>query len=219
MINAYKYCWTKYCREPLEQIENFKAAEAENFVNWVVHHRAEILPCGNFSVNDLKEHNLYYGRPASELMFMRDHDHRSMHKAGSNNHLFGKHQSEDTCQKISKSLKGRPSHNKGKRIPEEVKHKISESMKGKPGWLKGKHLSEETRRKLSEALKGRQFSTETRKKMSESRKGKHSSAETCKKIAEARKGKHWWNNGIEMKMSRECPGEGWNHGRLMLSIS
>lgn len=223
MINTCRDSWTKYCREPLEQIENFKAAEAEKFVNWVVHHRAEILPCGNFSVNDLKCHNLYFGRPASELIFMRDHDHRSMHKAGANHPFFGKHRSEESRQKISESLKGRPSHKKGKRIPEEVKHKISESLKGKPGWLKGKHHSEETRKKLSEALKGRQFSTETRKKMSESRKGKHRSAETRKKMSEARKGKnlgvHWWSNGISNKRSRECPGEGWNHGRLMLSIS
>ena len=189
MINTCRDCWTKYCREPLEQIENFKAAEAENFVNWVVHHRAEILPCGNFSVNDLKCHNLYFGRPASELIFMRDHDHRSMHKAGANHPFFGKHHSEESRQKISESLKGRPSHKKGKRIPEEVKHKISESLKGKPGWLKGKHHSEETRKKISEARKGKNL------------------------------GVHWWNNGISNKRSRECPGEGWNHGRLMLSIS
>ena len=49
-------------------------------------------------------------------------------------------------------------------------------------------------------------------------KGRHHSEETRHKIAEANKGKtlgvHWWNNGIEMKMSRECPGEGWTRGRL-----
>ena len=108
-----------------------------------------------------------------------------MHKAGANHPFFGKHHSEESRQKISESLKGRPSHKKGKRIPEEVKHKISESLKGKPGWLKGKHHSAETRLKMSEAI--------------------------C--------GMLWWNNGISNKRSRECPGEGWRRGKLMLSIS
>ena len=55
------------------------------------------------------------------------------------------------------------------------------------------------------------------------RTGKHHSAETLQKMSKARKGKtlgvHWWNNGIEIKMSRECPGEGWKRGMLKASTT
>ena len=84
---------------------------------------------------------------------------------------------------------------------------------------KGKHKSAEHRKKIAEALKGKHLSEETCKKMSEAKKGKHLPTEHRKKLSEALKGKHWWNNSIEMKMSRECPGEGWKRGRLKVSKS
>lgn len=67
---------------------------------------------------------------------------------------------EETCRKLSESLKGR-------KFSEETRRKISESLTGK------KH-SEETRRKISEAMKGnscnkgKRHSEESRRKMSES---------------------------------------------------
>lgn len=62
---------------------------------------------------------------------------------------YGKHLSEETKLKISKSEKGKcvssetrrkssESH-KGKHLPEEQKRKISESVKGKVTWMKSKH--------------------------------------------------------------------------------
>ena len=67
---------------------------------------------------------------------------------------------EETCRKLSESLKGR-------KFSEETRRKISESLTGK------KH-SEETRRKISEAMKGnscnkgKRHSEESRRKMSKS---------------------------------------------------
>ena len=178
----------KFCSEPLELVENYMAAKADDFEGWCMHHRREIQPDGTrVSAKELIDHGLYYGRPAEELIFMRFEEHTSLH------------------------------------------------MLGKPTWNKGKHLSEEHRRKMSESLKGRTLSAEHRKKIAESlsgennpraMSGKHHSEETRKKLSEAHKGKnnwtkdsHWWNNGIEMKMSRECPGPEWKRGRLKVSTT
>ena len=58
---------------------------------------------------------------------------------------MGRKLSEDTCKKISTIVK-----NRWKSI--EYKDKISKSLKGKPSGMKGKHQKEETRAKLSKAL-------------------------------------------------------------------
>ena len=159
----------KFCSEPLELVENYQQAEADNFKGWCIHHRLEIQPDGTrVSVQELKDQGLYYDRPASELIFMRNGEHATLHRTG-------KHHSAETRQKMSKTRKG-------KTLSEEHRHKIAEA-------LKGKHLSAEHRKKLSEARKGKTL------------------------------GVHWWNNGIEMKMSRECPGEGWKRGHLTASSS
>ena len=97
---------------------------------------------------------------------------------------------EETRQKISKTLTGRP-------LPEETKRKMSETIRGVPR----KPLSEETKRKISEARKGKTFnhSEETRRKISEANKGQASwskgkklgpkSESTKKKLSEAHIGR------------------------------
>ena len=201
MTNSKLNHWKKYCCEPLELVDNYAAAKADNFAGWCIHHRLEIQQDGTrVSAKELIDQNLYYGRPASELVFMRFGEHSSLHHKD-------KVISAKTRQKLSESRKGEKNPFFGKHLSAETRLKLSES-------LKGKHLSAETRLKIAETLKGRTLSAETRQKMSEARKGKHRSEDHCKKIAEARKGKHWWNNGISNKCSRECPGEGWTRGRL-----
>jgi len=82
----------------------------------------------------------------------------------------GKHRSEETKKKISKSLKGYPSPLKGRHLSEEHKRKIGEVNKGHISWNKGKFLSEEHRKKMSLAKKGKKrppFSEEWRKHMSD----------------------------------------------------
>ena len=229
MTRAQRGNWYKFCSDPLDKIEHYEEALAEGFKGWCIHHRLEIQPDGTrMSREELKDKGLYYGRPASELVFMKVGEHHSLHNKG-NNH------SEETRRKMSESLKGRTlseehrqklsEANKGKHQSEESRRKMSESHKGK-------HLTAETRQKLSEALSGenhplfgKHLSEETRRKLSVNNgrfwKGKHLSEEHRHRLSEALKGKqnwtkdsHWWNNGISNKRSRECPGPEWKRGRI-----
>ena len=130
----------RYCCEDISKIENYEEALNDNTQTWDCHHRAEILPCGHFEIEDLKEYGLYYNRPANELIFLTHKYHIGFHKSG--RHLTPEHK-----ERISES-------SKGKKLSEETKQKISEAHKGKPTpWLKGRTLSEETKQKISEARK------------------------------------------------------------------
>ena len=65
----------------------------------------------------------------------------------------------------------------------------------------GKKMPEHVRAILKEKFTGREVDKDLRKKWSINRKGKHS-------------GNHWWNDGINQKFCKECPGENWTQGRL-----
>lgn len=72
-----------------------------------------------------------------------------------------------------------------------------------------KPKSEEHKQKLRKPK-----SVEYRKKMSDIKKGTKLSEEHKEKISEQVKGRKWWNNGVSNKHTKECPGEGWNIGRI-----
>lgn len=96
---------------------------------------------------------------------------------GERNPMYGKTQSQQSKDKISKAKKGKStgkSWNKGltKETSKSVL-KISESKRGKPSKMKGcklPPLSEEHKSKISDSLKGRVFSEATRKKLSDNKK-------------------------------------------------
>ena len=143
MTDHQKKNWKSYCSEPLELVENYKQAKADNFAGWCIHHRLEIQPDGTrVSAKELIDHNLYYGRPAIELIFMRNGEHHRLHLIG-NTYTKGRTLSVEACKKMSES-------HKGKHRPEETRQKIAKS-------LRGKHPSTETRLKLSEAHKGKRW--------------------------------------------------------------
>ena len=106
---------------------------------WHIHHKAEILPCGNFSVDDLIKHHLYYQRPAIELVFLTPAQHNKIH-----NSQGGR------GRKMGIKNKGKQ-HWLGKRHTEESKKKMSNSHRGVIPWNKGKHLLATTRAKMSKA--------------------------------------------------------------------
>lgn len=118
----------RYCSEDLSLIENYDRAAADLENIWDLHHRAEILPCGKFSINDLKTHGLYWRRPAAELVFLPHSEHLKLH-------MKGRRVSDQTRRKMSDAWKGHS-------LSEETKRKISSS-------LKGRRVPERTRLKIS----------------------------------------------------------------------
>ena len=125
-----KHKFERYCKEP-EKIENYDKAAADNFKNWVCHHRLETWTSDGFRREvdilsaELRALGIYYNRPADELIFLRKGEHRILHTKG-------KQKSEETKKKMSESQKG-------KHFSEEHKMKISESNKGKNIWIRGRH--------------------------------------------------------------------------------
>ena len=142
MINE-KYA-KKFCCEDLSLIENYDIAVADTTQTWHCHHRGEILPCGRFSVSDLKKFELYFNRPASELIFLTHSEHRRLH-------LKGVPKSEAHKKAISEALKGVP---RGP-FSEATKKAMSEAHKGVPRLdLKGIPRNEATKKAISDAMKG-----------------------------------------------------------------
>ena len=154
----------KFCCEDISKIENYDLAIADTTQTWDCHHRMELIATGavvDSTRQDLIDWNIYYDRPADELIFLTKAEHRALH-----NKVY-KH-SEDAKQKMSEARKGKSPWNKGKSMSEEYRRTCSESHKGnKCPWvavaLKGKKLSEEHKQKLSESHKGMRFSEETKR--------------------------------------------------------
>ena len=71
----------RYChKEDIPLIEGYAEAASSDEI-YVVHHRNEIQPDGTRHTRKwLKDHHLYWGRPHWELIFMKDVDHRKLHK-------------------------------------------------------------------------------------------------------------------------------------------
>ena len=115
----------RFCREDPSLIENYDKAIADTTRIWDCHHRLEIQGNEVHSMQELKELDLYYHRPACELIFLTHSEHSSLHKSGKMHPYKGKHLSEETKNKIAKSLIGV----KRKPHSEETKRKISESQR------------------------------------------------------------------------------------------
>ena len=93
----------RFCCEDIAKIENYEQAIADDNHTWECHHRAEILPCGRYSVKDLEAVGMYWNRPASELIFLRQDVHRSLHHKGKTAWNKGRPRSEETKRRIAKS--------------------------------------------------------------------------------------------------------------------
>ena len=75
-----------YCiPEEIEQIENYEMAKKDNFESWHIHHRLETHNSDgekrliNLSVDELIAFEVYYNRPAKELIFLTASEHRKLH--------------------------------------------------------------------------------------------------------------------------------------------
>lgn len=176
MVNIQKA--KEYCCEDISNIENYDAAVKDDKM-WDCHHRNEIAM--KLSKKELNKANLYFDRPACELIFLTRREHTKLH-----------------FNRESKQIVGMQMANKGKKASAETRAKMSEAMKGrvsptkgKAPWNKGKTLSDETKAKMSATRKGRTIPIEIRAKMSAAQKGRKKSDEHKKRVSEGLK--RWWN--------------------------
>ena len=95
----------KYCKEDISLIENYDKAINDKEHIWDCHHKLEIGEGYTNSTEDLKLMNLYFNRPANELIFITHAEHSKLHHTG---HVL----SEDTKIKVSKAMKGNSNNKK-----------------------------------------------------------------------------------------------------------
>lgn len=129
-----------YCKETIENIENYALAKKDNFKGWVLHHKLETHDkYGNKREEEiphiiLKSLGLYYYRPAAELVFMTNSEHSTLHNSIRKSYTWSQEQRDAQ----SKRLKGKT----GRKWTEEEKKAQSERRKkffqnGGQVWNKG----------------------------------------------------------------------------------
>lgn len=70
----------KYCCDDISNIENYDKAIADKEHIWHCHHRFETnCPLLLMSKEELQEQDLYYNRPADELIFLTKNEHHRLH--------------------------------------------------------------------------------------------------------------------------------------------
>lgn len=111
-----------------ENIENYNEALSDDFKGWVIHHRLETHDdSGNLRLNaiskdEMIKSNMYYNRPAKELIFMKKSEHNMLHNSF-----------------ITDEIRNKLKSNLGKRFSEETRRKMSEANRHRKGLFKGRH--------------------------------------------------------------------------------
>ena len=72
----------RYCSEDISLIDNYYQAIADKEKKWEIHHRRECNSDGRtlFTHKQLIDMNLYFNRPASELIFVTKSMHNKIHR-------------------------------------------------------------------------------------------------------------------------------------------
>ena len=181
----------RFCSEDISNIENFEQAATDTSEVWDIHHRLEETT----PKNKLIEAGLYFKRPAKELVFLTHQDHLQLHTTFNyyHNGMLGRHHSEETKAKLSKTRKERIAS--GDIVvdvsachTEEANAKISTKAK------------ERYKDKEKHPMYGKRQSEESRRKSS---------------LTHLAKRLHWWTDGKTSVQSKDCPGKGWSRGRKM----
>ena len=115
-----------YCKDDISLIENYDKAINDKDNMWECHHILELHPDGSerFSKQSLISLDLYYNRPANELIFIKQSEHRRLHMSNrivtkeTRNKLSNSRQgmifSKEHRDNLSKACKGRCSSTKDK---------------------------------------------------------------------------------------------------------
>lgn len=145
----------RYCFEDVEKIEGFIPVDSRQF-KMVIHHRLEShdesgkLRSRFLTVKQLKLAGLYYNRPAAELIWMTDSEHKKLHQQDLTYQENLQNMSLNNVNRICKETTKQKLRTKatGRQHSETTKRKISE-------YNKGKRLSENVKQKISKTLKGK----------------------------------------------------------------
>lgn len=79
---------SSYCKDDITKIENYEEAKADGFNGWQLHHRLEThtsdgeLRKVDLLAKELIALDMYYNRPAEELILMTAKEHRRLHQCG-----------------------------------------------------------------------------------------------------------------------------------------
>ena len=78
------------CSEDPSLIENYDKAVKDKDNLWILHHRYEVTINGEplLTSDELKSKNLYFHRPASELIFLTPEEHSKIHSIKEKNNLI-----------------------------------------------------------------------------------------------------------------------------------
>lgn len=155
--------WNDFCREPISNIEGYDEYIL-NPKDYVIHHRLETHDkWGNKRNPDdyvptwvLKRLGLYFYRPASELIFMRQDEHTTLHN-------MGKTYSLEARKRMSDRARGRTPWNKGRVMSDEYCERARQCIQD---WMSN-HTNEECNTRFR---KGVPKSTEHKLKLSEAKK-------------------------------------------------
>ena len=220
-----KICY-KICCDNLSQVENFEKAINDHDEIWHLHHRLETHDengnkrSRNIPMKVLKEKNLYYNRPASELIFLTNEEHSSLHRKG---FIYTNEEKKQMSERMKKYVDEHP----------EFKENISKSLKGRKYSeeeyaahqqqyenMRNDPKRKELGRQLGESNKGKINSEEYKKAMSESCKKVVHTQEWINNAANAKRGMKydttnmkWFTNGVINYRGAECP-EGFRPGKV-----
>ena len=90
--NRNKYQMFAYVLpEEKEMIENYYEAQKDDFNGWEIHHRLETHTSEGerrlvkLTKKELIALDMYYNRPANELIFLKKEEHSKLHRGSNNN--------------------------------------------------------------------------------------------------------------------------------------
>lgn len=107
MINVYKA--KLFCREDISSINGYADAISDTTQMWICHHiNAE--PFTGFTTQHLKQMNMYFSRPASELRFVTRTEHAKIHKVAKylpHGTMKGKHHTAESKARMHDAFAGK----------------------------------------------------------------------------------------------------------------
>ncbi len=143
-----------YCNENLSNIENYDRAINAKTQTWQCHHRRETDE--GQTKDDLIRANLYFFRPACELVFLTNKEHRALHgawnKGMTKDELFTEEQLNIMKKKCSIASSGKKNPMYGYKWSESQLRQMSETQRNRHF-----HWSKEDKKRMSKQRTGNKF--------------------------------------------------------------